>query len=196
MPSIDRLFSSADHLLAEPDSVDQEQAQALVAELETAAARLPRFADRCYVYQARLLTYLQAFEQALLAVEKALLLMPLDDDLVILRGDIYRAAEEYSRAMQDYTRVLRQRPDSVTALLHLAEMRQMQGHFGEALIDINEALRHEPRSLRLFYRRGLILMDLGRALDAMTDFQSVAQLSPAGDLKRKAQQRLRELGAR
>jgi Flp pilus assembly protein TadD len=75
-------------------------------------------------------------------------------------------------------------------------MRQMQGHYGEALIDINEALRHEPRSLRLYYRRGLILMDLGRAMDAMNDFQSVVQLSPPGDLKRKAQQRLRELGAR
>jgi tetratricopeptide (TPR) repeat protein len=196
MPSIDRLFSTADQLLADADSLDRAQAELLVGELEASATSLPRFADRCYVYQARLLMALQAFEQALLAVEKALLLMPLDDDLLILRGDIYRAAEEYSRALQDYTRVLRQRPDSVTALLHLAEMRQMQGHFGEALIDINEALRHEPRSLRLFYRRGLILVDLGRAMDAMNDFQSVAQLSPPGDLKRKAQQRLRELGAR
>jgi tetratricopeptide (TPR) repeat protein len=167
-----------------------------VTELDALAARLPRVADRCYAYQARLLMLLQAFEQALVAVEKALLLMPLDDDLVILRGDIYRAAEEYSRALQDYTHVISRRPDSVTALLHLAEMRQTQGHFGEALIDINAALRHEPRSLRLLYRRGLILMDLGRAADALSDFRTVAQLGPPGDLKRKAQQRLRELGAR
>jgi tetratricopeptide (TPR) repeat protein len=196
MPSVERLFTTIDQLLAEPEAAERQRLAELVPELETVAVRLPRVADRCYAYQARVLMHLQAFEQALVAIEKALLLMPLDDDLLILRGDIYRAAEEYSRALQDYTRVIRQRPDSVTALLHLAEMRQMQGHFGEALIDINEALRHEPRSLRLFYRRGLILMDLGRAVDALTDFQSVATLSPPGELKRKAQQRLRELGAR
>jgi tetratricopeptide (TPR) repeat protein len=129
-------------------------------------------------------------------VEKALLLMPLDDELLILRGDIYRAAEEFSRALQDYTRVISVRPDSVTARVRRAEMRQAQGQYAEALGDINEALRHEPRSLQLIYRRGLILMDLGRPADALADFRAVARLSPEGDLRHKAQQRLKELGAR
>ena len=72
----------------------------------------------------------------------------------------------------------------------------MHSPLGEALTDLNEALRHEPRSLRLIYRRGLILVDLGRVPEALTDFQNVARLSADKDLKRKARQRMRELGTR
>jgi len=196
MLSTNTFFADLDNLIAAAGLLDRKRVRALVAELDNMAARLPRLADRCYAYQARLLMRLQEYEPALVSVEKALLLMPLDDELLILRGDVYRAAEEFSRALQDYTHVLAARPDSVTARLHRAEVHQTQGQFGEALTDLNEALVHEPRSLRLIYRRGLILVDLGRAPDALTDFQTVARLSPAGDLKRKARQRLRELGAR
>lgn len=196
MLSTDVFFTDLEIVIAADAPLDRARVRALVAELDKVAAKLPRLADRCYAYQARLLMRLAEHEQALVAAEKALLLMPLDDELLILRGDIYRAAEEFSRALQDYTHVLAARPDSVTARLHRAEVRQAQGQFGEALVDLDEALRHEPRSLRLLYRRGLILVDLGRVPDALTDFQTVARLSADGDLKRKARQRMRELGSR
>lgn len=196
MLSTDTFFADVEQVLAEAGAADRPRLRQLVAELEQMAVKLPRVADRCYAYQARLLIRLEEFEQALVTVEKALLLMPLDDELLILRGDIYRAADEFSRALQDYTHVLNVRPDSVTALMRRAEMRQSHGQFADALVDINQALRHEPRSLRLAYRRGLILMDLGRPADALVDFQAVARLSPDGALKQKAQQRLKELGAR
>jgi hypothetical protein len=70
------------------------------------------------------------------------------------------------------------------------------GDPARALEDINDALKHEPRSLRLLYRRGLILVDLRRSQEASADFRLVAQLSPDLDLKKKAEQRLRELGER
>ncbi|MCC7358644.1 MAG: tetratricopeptide repeat protein [Anaerolineales bacterium] len=196
MLSTATFFADLEKLVAATDPLDRQRARALVHELEGMAAQLPRLADKCYVYQARLLMRLAEYEPALVAVEKARLLMPLDDTLLILRGDVFRAAEEYSRALQDYTQVLGARPDSVTARLHRAEVRQAQGQYGEALADLNEALRHEPRSLRLLYRRGLILVDLGRLPEALSDFQTVARLSADKDLKRKARQRLRELGTR
>lgn len=196
MLSTATFFTDLEKLVAATDPLDRQRVRAMVGDLEAMAAQLPRLADKCYAYQARLLMRLEEYEQALVAVEKALLLMPLDDTLLILRGDIYRAAEEFSRALQDYSQVLGERPDSVTARLHRAEVRQAQGQFGEALTDLNEALRHEPRSLRLIYRRGLILVDLGRVPEALTDFQTVARLSADKDLKRKARQRMRELGTR
>ncbi len=196
MLSTDVFFTDLENVIAAGEPLDRPRVRAMVAELDKVAAKLPRLADRCYAYQARLLTREEEYEQALVAIEKALLLMPLDDELLILRGDIYRAAEEFSRALQDYTHVLAVRPDSVTARLHRAEVRQAQGQYGEALVDLNEALRHEPRSLRLLYRRGLILVDLGRVPEALTDFQTVARLSADGDLKHKARQRMRELGSR
>lgn len=194
MLSTDQFFSDIDRVIAGFGEADRPRARKLIAELDNVAAKVPRSAERCLAYQARLYAKLEEFEQALLAVEKALLLMPLDDNLLILRGDIHRSAEEYSRALGDYGQVLSRQPDSVTARMRRAELHQSQGHYADALADLNAALRHEPRSLRLIYRRGLVLVDLGRANEAVADFRSVARQSPTGELKRKARERLRELG--
>lgn len=194
MFNTDQFFADVDRVIASFGEADRPRARQLIAELETIAARVPRSAELCHAYQARLYVKLEEFEQALIAVEKARLLMPLDDTLLILRGDIHRAAEEYGRALRDYGQVLQERPDSVTALMRRADMHQAQGQHAAALLDLEAALRHEPRSLRLIYRRGLVLVDLGRVAEAIAAFRSVARQSPASDLKRKARARLHELG--
>ena len=195
MLTTDQFFMDIDRVISGFGLADRPRARKLIAELDNVAARVPRSAERCLAYQARLYVKLEEFEQALITVEKAMLLMPLDDNLVILRGDIHRAADEFSRALQDYGQVLNQRPDSVTARMRRAEMHQAHGQYADALEDLNAALQHEPRSLRLIYRRGLVLVDLGRPNEALADFRAVARQSPTGELKRKARERLRELGA-
>lgn len=192
----DTFFADVEHLIATATEADRPRLRKLADELERTAERVPRVADRCYVCQARLYARLQEFEQALAALDRAMQLSPLDDGLMILRGDIHRQMKEYSRALQDYSHVLEERPEAVTARIHRAEVLHAAGSFEQALQDINEALRHEPRSLRLLYRRGLILADLRRPLEAVMDFRAVAQLSPDSELRRKAEQRLRELGER
>jgi tetratricopeptide (TPR) repeat protein len=192
----DTFLADVETVIAAFTEADRPRARKMVEELELIATKVPRVADRCYTYQARLYAKLQEYEQALAAVERAVQLMPLDDNLIVLRGDIYREAEEYSKALQDYSRVLEAHPEAVTARMRRAETRQQKGEFLEALQDINEALKHEPRSLRLLYRRALVLVDLRRVPEAMADLKSVARLSPDKDLKRKAEQRLRELGER
>ncbi len=190
----DTFFTDIETVMAGFTEADRPRVRKMAEELELIATKVPRVADRCYTYQARLFAKLQEYEKAIAAVERALQLMPLDDNLIVLRGDIYRQADEYSKALQDYSSVLESHPDAVTARMRRAEMRQQKGEFSEALQDINEALKHEPRSLRLLYRRALVLIDLRRAPEAIADLKSVARLSPDNDLKRKAQQRLRELG--
>ncbi|MCS6910995.1 MAG: hypothetical protein NZM11_10585 [Anaerolineales bacterium] len=96
--------------------------------------------------------------------------------------------------MLDYSRVLEQDPQAVTAHIHRAERLLAAGNPAQALQDINDALKHEPRSLRLLYRRGLVLAELRCIKDAHNDFRQVVKLSPESDLRRKAEQRLRELG--
>jgi tetratricopeptide (TPR) repeat protein len=189
-------FADVENVIAQSTQADRPRLRKLAEELERIAERVPRVADRCYTYQARLYAQLQEYEQALAALDHATLLSPLDDSLLILRGDIHRQMEEYSRALQDYTRVLEGHPEAVTARIRRAEVLHAAGDFEQALQDINDALRHEPRSLRLLYRRGLILVDLRRPLDAAVDFRAVAQLSPDAELRKKAEQRLRELGER
>ena len=192
----DVFFTDVEKVIAEFTDSDRPRLRRLIAELGRIAGEVPRVADRCCAYQARLYAKLQEYEQALAAVEQALQLMPLDERLIILRGDIHREAQEFSEALQDYSQAIAARPDSVTARMRRAEMLQARGEFEEALRDLHEALKLEPRSLRLLYRRGLLLIDLRRMADALSDFKTVARLSPDGDLKRKAQERLRELGER
>jgi tetratricopeptide (TPR) repeat protein len=192
----DMFFADVETVIAGFTEADRPRVRKMAEELELIAAKVPRVADRCYAYQAKLYAKLQEYEQALAAVERALELMPLNNSWVILRGDIHREAEEYAQALQDYTSVLDSHPDAVTARIRRAEVHQAKGDLQGALKDINEALRHEPRSLRLLYRRALILIDMHRAAEAIADLKSVARLSPDKELKRKARQRLRELGER
>lgn len=190
----DTFFADIEQVIATFADHDRVRVHELIAELEHIAARVPRVAERCYAYQARLFARLQLFTEALACVEKARVTLPTDDTLTLLRGDIYRQAADFGHALEDYSTVLKLRPDSVTARMHRAETLQAQGDPRRALDDVNQALRLEPRSLRLLYRRALILTDLHRLPEALTDLRLVAQLSPDPDLKQKAQARLRELG--
>jgi protein O-GlcNAc transferase len=192
----DTFFADVEKVIAEYAEADRPRMKVLVDELERIAKRVPRVADRCYAYEARLYAQMHDFELAKAAIEQALRVMPLDDNWLVLRGDIHRQAEEYSQAAQDYARVLEANPEAVTARMRLAEVHQASGDCEMALREINEALKHEPRSLRLIYRRGLILIDLRRANDALADLKAVVRLSPDEDLRHKAEQRLRELGVR
>lgn len=190
----DSFFTDLDIVLNTFTDADRPRLRKMTEELDRMAERVPGVAERCYAYQARLYARLQEYEQALAAVDRAIAFAPLDHALVILRGDIHREAEEYSKAMLDYSLVLEQDPQAVTARIHRADMLLAAGSPIQALQDINDALKHEPRSLRLLYRRGLVLADLRRIKDACADFRQVVLLSPEAGLRKKAEQRLRELG--
>jgi tetratricopeptide (TPR) repeat protein len=192
----DAFFSDLEQTIQNFAEADRPRLRKLITELENIANRVPRVAERCYAYQARLFAKLQEYEQALAAVERAVQLAPMDNHLVILRGDIYREAEEFSKALQNYSKVVEEHPEAVTARIRRSDIHQAAGDYEHALADINEALKHEPRSLRLIYRRGLILVNLRRWQEALADFRTVRQLSPEPELKKKAEQRLRELGER
>lgn len=196
MLQTDTFFADIERVIAEYADADVARLQIMVDELERIAMRIPRVADRCYAYQARLLVRMRAYEQAMAAVERALLLMPTDEGLLVLRGDIHRHVQAYPQAVQDYEAVVDANPEAVTARMRLAEVHQASGDFDSALREITEALKHEPRSLRLIYRRALILLDLRRPADATADLRTVARLSADDALRRKAEQRLRELGLR
>jgi tetratricopeptide (TPR) repeat protein len=196
MFSTESFFADIEKVIAQVTEADRPRLRKMAEELDLIAAKVPRTADRCYAYQARLYAKLEEFELALAAVERALQLMPMDDNLVILRGDIHRKAHEYSQALQDYSQVVDAHPEAVTARMRRAEMLQARGEYEDALKDVTEALKHEPRSLRLLYRRAMILVDMRRAAEAMADLRTVARLSQDEELRRKAEKRLRELGER
>jgi tetratricopeptide (TPR) repeat protein len=196
MLSTESFFTDIEKVIAQFTEADRPRLRKMADELALIAAKVPRTADRCYAYQARLYAKLEEYELALAAVERALQLMPMDDGLIVLRGDIHRQAQEFSQALTDYTQVVDAHPEAVTARMRRAEMLQARGDYEDAFRDVTEALKHEPRSLRLLYRRAMILVDLRRAAEAIADLKTVARLSQDDELKRKAEKRLHELGER
>jgi tetratricopeptide (TPR) repeat protein len=190
----DVFFKDLASVVAQFSEADLPRMQALVDELELIALREPRAGDRCYAFQARILSKMGNYEQALAAVERALQLMPVDASLMVLRGDIHRLEQEYTQAAHDYAAVVEKTPESVTAWVNLSELHRATGDAPAALREITEALKHEPRSLRLIYRRALIYIDLQRANDAIADLRTVGTLAVDPELRSKAKERLHELG--
>jgi tetratricopeptide (TPR) repeat protein len=193
-------FKDVERVIAGFTEADRGQMQALANELGhmAHAQATARLSDRCYALQARVYIKMGDFVLALAAVERALQMMPDQDDLLILRGDIHRELRNYPQAVQDYSKALQVNDVAVTALMRRAEtyLNNMDNPQA-ALDDIAEALRHEPRSLRLIYLRALALLGLTRTKEAMADLLTVAQLCPKGEpLRNEAKARLRELGVR
>lgn len=192
----DIFFADVEQVISAFTEADGPRAHQLLQELERIAATVPRVAAQCHAYQARLSAKLRDYPSALRAIERALHLKPLDPLLLTLRGDLHREAQSFPEALSDYSRALEINPEAVTARMRRAEVHQAKGDLAAALHDINAALEQEPRALRLLYRRALIYVELRRTAEAMHDLRLVAQASPDPDLKRKAEERLRELGER
>lgn len=192
----DIFFADVEQVISSFTETDSPRAQKLIQELERIAADVPRVAASCHAYQARLSAKLKDYPAALRSIERALALKPLDPTLLTLRGDLHREAQSFPQALSDYSRALDLNPEAVTARMRRAEVYQAKGDLAAALQDINAALEQEPRALRLLYRRALILVELRRTPEAIHDLRLVAQASPDPDLKRKAEERLRELGER
>jgi tetratricopeptide (TPR) repeat protein len=192
----DIFFADVEQVISSFTEADSPRAQRLIQELERIAADVPRVASQCHAYQARLSAKLKDYTAALRSIERALQLKPLDHTLLTLRGDLHREAQALPQALSDYSRALEINPEAVTARMRRAEVHQAGGDLAAALHDINAALEQEPRALRLLYRRALIFVELRRTVEAIHDLRLVAQASPDPDLKRKAEERLRELGER
>lgn len=192
----DIFFADVEQVISSFTEADRPRTQHLIEELERISTSVPRVAHHCHAYQARLSAKLKDYPAALRSIERALQLKPLDHTLLTLRGDLHREAQSLPQAISDYSHALEINPEAVTARMRRAEAHQAQGDLAAALHDINAALEQEPRALRLLYRRALIYVEQRRTAEATHDLRLVAQASPDPDLKRKAEERLRELGER
>jgi tetratricopeptide (TPR) repeat protein len=193
-------FRDVERVMAEFTDADRGKMQVLANDLGmmARAQATARLSDRCYALQARLYIKMRDYVLALTAVERALQMIPDQEEFLILRGDIHRLLQDYPQAVQDYSQALKVNDVAVTALARRAEVNLVELNNPQAALeDIAEALRHEPRSLRLIYLRAQALLKLQRPREAIADFLTVAQLCPKGEtLRKEAKERLRELGVR
>ena len=88
------------------------------------------------------------------------------------RGRLFRALGQPEQAVEDLTFVASQLPDSVEAQYELADADCQAHNYYDALLVFDRALTLDPARAETYYRRGLVLQNLDRPMQALEDFAS------------------------
>lgn len=99
-------------------------------------------------------------------------------DLVMERAVQAQALGEAELAMALYDRVLAIQPDYAEAWNRRATLFLTQKNYAEALRDVNEALRHEPRHFGAWGGLGAVLENLGALDEALVAYTNALEIYP------------------
>lgn len=99
-------------------------------------------------------------------------------DLVMQRGVNAQAAGELDLALELYDRVLAIQPEFAEAWNRRATVYLAQRNYGEALRDVNEALRLEPRHFGAWGGLGAVMESLGSTNEARAAYEKALEIYP------------------
>ena len=93
-------------------------------------------------------------------------LFPEDTDLRFLLGCLYQQLGQNDRAVAEYTVAAQVSTVEVRALINRGDIRFVDGDFGAAQEDFQEALRRDPRNVRARYNLSLVYGETFRTVEA------------------------------
>lgn len=93
-------------------------------------------------------------------------LFPEDPDVRFLLGCLYQQLGQNDRAVAEYTVAAQASPTEVRALINRGNIRFVDGDFGAAQEDFQEALRRDPRDVRARYNLSLVYAETFRTVEA------------------------------
>lgn len=93
-------------------------------------------------------------------------LFPEDADLRFLLGCLYQQLGQNDRAVAEYTVAAQVSTVEVRALINRGDIRFVDGDFGAAQEDFQEALRRDPRDVRARYNLSLVYGETFRTVEA------------------------------
>ena len=93
-------------------------------------------------------------------------LFPADADLRFLLGSLYQQLGQNDRAVTEYTVAAQVSPVETRALVNRGNIRYVDGDFGAAQEDFQEALRRDPRDVRARYNLSLVYSETFRTVEA------------------------------
>ena len=111
-------------------------------------------------------------------------------DLVMERAVAAQSAGELELAHELYDRVIAIQPDYAEAYNRRASVFLMEENMPEALRDVNEALRLEPRHFGAWTGLGRILEELGAKEEALEAYREALKIHPQLEAARAAESRL------
>lgn len=119
-------------------------------------ARDIKFASLIYSQAANGYLLAKLPQQALIAINNALEINKDDANAIIDRARIYADLEKWVDAEQDLTNAMKLRGELGFALRLRAETLLQQNKFDDALIDIDKAIKLEPKEVENYVMRGRI----------------------------------------
>lgn len=106
-------------------------------------------------------------------------LYPEDPDVHFLLGCLYQQLGQNDRAVAEYTTSSQVSAPEVRALINRGNIRFVDGDFGAAQEDFQEALRRDPRDVRARYNLSLVYGETFRTIEAQETLSEARALDNA-----------------
>ncbi len=114
----------------------------------------------------------------------------------VTRGLAYYEQGQYEQAIADYDRAIDLNPDDARPYNNRGNAYSKQGQYEQAIADYDRAIDLNPDDAPAYYNRGLAYRQQGQHERAIADFERYLELSTDPTFRERAEQILRELGAR
>lgn len=115
-------------------------------------------------------------EQALADYLNAYIINPQDYDTTYNVGLSLSVLGQFLHAIEAYSRVIEVYPDHMPSLMSRADSLRLVNEHSRALIDINHAIDVTPELGEAYRIRALIYLELGKKVDAASDFETAARI--------------------
>lgn len=112
-------------------------------------------------------------------------------EILMRRGLEAQAIGDLEKAREFYDRAILIQPDYAEAYNRRATVFMAEDNLGQALLDLNEALAHEPRHFGAWIGLGLILESLGARDEALEAFEAALEIYPTMEAAKNGVDRLR-----
>ncbi|MCL4809359.1 MAG: hypothetical protein KJ062_16460 [Thermoanaerobaculia bacterium] len=106
-------------------------------------------------------------------------LFPEDPDIRFLLGCLYQQLGQNDRAVAEYTVASQVSQTEIRALINRGDIRFVDGDFGAAQQDFQEALRRDPRDVRARYNLSLVYGETFRTVEAQEKLAEARALDGA-----------------
>jgi tetratricopeptide (TPR) repeat protein len=173
----------------------QGQFDRAIADFTEVIKLKPDYSD---VYHSRGLAYADQGQQdhAIADFNEAIRLKPNDPEAYLSRGSVYAKQGQFDRAIADFTEVIRLKPDYPKAYFNCGLTYTLQGQFDRAIVDFTEAIRLKPDDPEVYYFRAVAYQHKGEIERAIADLKSILLITNDPEKRRRAEQRLQQLGVK
>lgn len=154
------------------------------ADFQKAIETSPNFASP-FVNRGKALMDAKKYREALLMFDEALKRFPRKVDALRMKADCHKHLQEFDLAKSLYHESIRIK-ETTDAWKGLGDLAYYQGAFVEAEEAYSKAIDHDRTFYQALFNRGKTLERLGKAKDALHDFQQCLALNPQYEPARDA----------